>query len=90
MALAQKELALKSTGPLTPKWVNSISPNSRYSSLFPSYTAASTFLSERPCSSLTVSVSFTSKGTRAGDSSVSLWPLSRAHFRPSPVDPVVG
>ena len=48
MALAQKELALKSTGPLTPKWVNSISPNSRYSSLFPSYTAASTFLSERP------------------------------------------
>ena len=48
IALAQKLLAESSTGPLTPKWVKSISPNSRYSSRLPSRTVTSTFFKARP------------------------------------------
>ena len=90
MALAANELALRSSGPLTPKCVNSISPKSRYSSFLPAYMAASTFLRDSPCNSFTVSSSPASKGTRAGDRSVILWPHSLAHPYPSPVEPVAG
>ena len=36
-------------GPLTPKWVNSISPNSSNNTFFPSFIFTSTFFKDSPC-----------------------------------------
>ena len=78
MIFAAKLLALRITGPLTPKWVNSISPNSFQMTFFPSYTVTSTFFSDSPWSFFTSS-SAQVKGTRAGESSVTVWLAASAN-----------
>ena len=76
--LAQTLLAVRINGPVTPKWVNIISPKSSYNRFFPSRILMETFLSDSPCSSFTQS-SFTLKGTSDGTQSVTFRPKLSAN-----------
>ena len=67
-------LALSTSGPDTPKWVNSISPSSSYTSLFfLLYALRVTFLSESPANFPGHS-STVASGMRDGRISVTVWP----------------
>ena len=71
-------LADSTSGPDTPKWVNSISPNSRNTGLFfPLSTVASTFRRLSPCMAAQ-SASSLSSGTSEPRGGTMVWPSAAA------------
>ena len=79
----------KIVGPVTPKWVNIISPNILACTFSLDTIDTSTLRRLRPIISFTQDSSVT-MGTSDGRISVILWPTPSAKRYPSPVDPVNG
>ena len=86
---ARRLEAVSTSGPDTPRCVNSISPISFCSTFLPSVTVSRTFLSDRPCKSRTQRSSQISPHS-AGLGGAMVCPQAESRAYPSPVEPVVG